>query len=165
MEAEKNKLLNQKIELENKKLEEQLEVKKKELATNVMYSIRRNEVITKTVIDLKAAKLYFNNGNREKIDNIILELESSAVDEVWKEFELRFHQVHIGFYDRLNEILPNISVNEKRLCAFLRLNMSTKEISAITQQSINSISVARTRLRKKLQLDQDSNLVSFLESI
>ena len=165
LEAEKNKLLRQKIELENKKLEEQLEVKKKELATNVMYSIRRNEVIAKTVADLKAAKLYFNKGNHEKIDSIILELESSAVNEVWKEFELRFHQVHIGFYDRLNEILPNISVNEKRLCAFLRLNMSTKEISAITQQSINSISVARTRLRKKLQLDQDSNLVSFLESI
>jgi DNA-binding CsgD family transcriptional regulator len=73
--------------------------------------------------------------------------------------------VHNDFYDKLNEKFPNLSANEKRLCAFLRLNMSTKEISAITYQSINSITVARSRLRKKLELDSDENLISFLESI
>jgi len=165
LETEQSRLLHQNTELENKKLEDELEVKKKELATNVMYSIRRNEMISKIVINLKAAKFSFKKENWELIDNIIIELESTAVDEVWKEFEVRFQQVHTEFYDKLNEKFPNISVNEKRLCAFLRLNMSSKEISAITYQSVNSISVARTRLRKKLGLGPDDNLISFLETI
>jgi DNA-binding CsgD family transcriptional regulator len=58
-----------------------------------------------------------------------------------------------------------VSANEKKLCAFLRLNMSTKEISAITYQSINSITVARSRLRKKLDIESDESLISFLKSM
>ena len=165
LEAEKNKLLKQTLEVEKKKIEEELEVKKKEMATNVLYSIRRNEMISKLVLNLKAAKLSFKKENWKIIDNIIIELESTAVDEVWKEFEVRFQQVHTSFYDKLNKQFPSISINEKRLCAFLRLNMTTKEISVITNQSVNSISVARTRLRKKLDLDHDDNLISFLEKI
>ena len=55
--------------------------------------------------------------------------------------------------------------NEKKLCAFLRLNMTTKEISAITYQSVNSITVARSRLRKKLGIDKDENLIAYLEKL
>ncbi|NLO49679.1 MAG: hypothetical protein GX103_00750, partial [Bacteroidales bacterium] len=86
-------------------------------------------------------------------------------DDVWTEFEVRCQQVHNDFYTKLNERFPNLSANEKRLSAFLRLNMSTKEISAITYQSPNSITVARSRLRKKLGLDTDENLISFLETL
>lgn len=165
LEAEKSSLLNKSLELEKNKLEEQLEFKNKELATNVMYMIRKNELITQISERLIKSKLAFKKENQKIIDEIIRDLQSSTDDDVWKDFEVRFQQVHNEFYETLNEKFPNLSANEKRLCAFLRLNMSTKEISAITYQSLNSITVARSRLRKKLELDSDENLIAFLEGI
>ncbi len=96
---------------------------------------------------------------------MIRELQSFTDIDTWKEFELRFQEVHSDFYTKLNDSFPNLTNNEKKLCAFLRLNMTTKEISAITYQSITSITVARSRLRKKIGIDKDENLVSFLESL
>jgi DNA-binding CsgD family transcriptional regulator len=61
---------------------------------------------------------------------------------------------------------PDLTPNEKKICAFLRLNMSTKDIAAITHQSVHSLNVARTRLRKKLGIDgTDENLVNFLNRL
>jgi DNA-binding CsgD family transcriptional regulator len=73
--------------------------------------------------------------------------------------------VHQEFYQRLNEMFPDLTPNEKKLAAFLRLNMTTKDISAITYQSTDSIKIARSRLRHKLGLTQDDNLIAFLESL
>ncbi len=165
LEAEKNALLNKSLGLEKLKLEEELEFKNKELATNVMYMIRKNELITRISEKLIKSKLVFKKENQRIIDEIIRDLQSSTEDDIWKDFEIRFQQVHNDFYEKLNEKFPNLTSNEKRLCAFLRLNMSTKEISAITYQSLNSLTVARSRLRKKLALDSEENLIAFLECI
>jgi DNA-binding CsgD family transcriptional regulator len=71
--------------------------------------------------------------------------------------------VHIEFYEKLQSKFPDLTTNERKLCAFLRLNMTTKEISAITNQSLNSIEMARHRLRKKLNIDNSQvNLTTFL---
>jgi DNA-binding CsgD family transcriptional regulator len=78
---------------------------------------------------------------------------NSNIDlDVWKEFEIRFNQVQHDFYSKLSSKFPDLSANEKRLCAFLKLNISTREISALTGQSQKSIDIARNRLRKKLNL-------------
>jgi len=163
--AEKNKLKRKTLEQEKTKLEEELEFKNKELATNVMYMVKKNELITQISEKLIKSKLAFKRENQGIIEEIIKDLQSTTEEDVWTEFEIRFQQVHNDFYEKLNEKVPNLSANEKKLCAFLRLNMSTKEISAITYQSINSITVARSRLRKKLGLESDENLISFLESM
>lgn len=165
LQAEKTTLLNKSLALEKGNLQEELEYRNKELATNVMYMIRKNELITSVFEKLIQSKLLFKKENQKIIDEIIHDLQSSTDDDVWTEFEVRFQQVHNDFYTKLNERFPNLSANEKRLSAFLRLNMSTKEISAITYQSPNSITVARSRLRKKLGLDTDENLISFLETL
>jgi len=165
LETEKSTLLNKSLGLEKTKLEEDLEFKNKELATNVMYMIRKNELISRISEKLIKSKLVFKKENQIIIDEIIRDLKLTTDDDIWTEFEIRFQQVHNDFYNKLNERYPNLSANEKRLCAFLRLNMSTKEISAITHQSINSLTVARSRLRKKLELDSDENLIFFLESL
>ena len=78
--------------------------------------------------------------------------------------EKKLHS-HLPYNKTLNEKYPNLSQNEIRLCAFAKLNMTTKEIAAITYQSINSITVARYRLRKKLGLQQDENLHSFISEL
>ena len=84
------------------------------------------------------------------IDNMISNLKETANSDFWTEFNLRFKDVNQEFYDKLNEQHPDLTVNERKICAFLFLDMSTKEIENITGQSLNSINLARTRLRKKL---------------
>jgi DNA-binding CsgD family transcriptional regulator len=99
------------------------------------------------------------------VDRLIYDLKSNRDDKIWKEFEIRFQEVHQDFYSRLNERFPDLTPNEKKLAAFLRLNMTTKDISAITFQLPDSIKTARSRLRKKLGLPQEANIIAFLESI
>jgi tetratricopeptide (TPR) repeat protein len=164
------RLLKDKLELEHKhislekqKLKEELEFKNRELATNVMYLLKKNELITGISERLIKSKLDFKPENQKIIQEIINELKSNQDKDIWAEFETHFMQVHTDFYDRLNQLFPNLSSNEKKLCAFLRLNMSTKDISAITYQSVNSITVARSRLRKKLNIQgEEVHLLNFL---
>jgi tetratricopeptide (TPR) repeat protein len=160
---QKNKV--KRIRLERKNLKADLDYKNKELTTNVMYLLKKNEFIISISDKLKKTKYDFKPENRLIIDKIIRELEFSSKEINWKDFELRFQDVHTGFYKELNKQFPDLSPNELRLCAFLRLNMTTKEISAITFQSEQSISMARFRLRKKMEIDNYDNLIAFLTQL
>lgn len=73
-------------------------------------------------------------------------------DNLWKELEFHFTNLHSSFYHRIFELHPDLTENERRLIAFLKLDLSTKEISQISGQSIHAINMARIRLRKKLKL-------------
>ncbi len=166
LEAEIIDLNAKNLQLEKISLEKELEIKNKELATNVMYQIQKNELISEIV-----AKLQKQVALGKKIDNnwileIMSDLEKTQEQAVWNDFEIRFQQVHKDFYQRLNDINPDLSINERRLCAFLSLNMTTKEISSITGQTPRTIDVARTRLRKKLNLtNSEVGLVEFLSTV
>jgi len=163
--VKREQLKKRQYRIEKEKLQGELEYKNKELATNVMYLVRKNELISNISQRLLDIKSDLKKINQDPVQDIINELQRGVDSDTWKEFELRFQQVHQEFYDRLTEQYPNLSANERRLCAFLRLNMSTKEISAITFQSPNSIKIARTRLRKKLEItNQEINLVEYLSN-
>ncbi len=161
----KVELKRQNLKLEHEKLHQELEHRNKELATNVMYLLSKNEFITNTAEKLTKAKMSFKKENQKIIQDVIRELLMNSSKDVWKEFEVRFQEVHSDFYDNLNARFPDLTPNEKKICAFLRLNMSTKDICAITYQSVRSVNMARFRLRKKIGLDTDENLVSFLSQI
>jgi tetratricopeptide (TPR) repeat protein len=153
-------------ELTQKNLAQDVEIKNKELTTNVMYLIRKNELINNVAERLLKVQNTILPENQKVIHDIIIDLQKEADNDTWKEFELRFNQVHSDFYHNLRKMYPGLSPAEEKLCAFLRLNMSTKEIAAITQQSIKSVEVARARLRKKLHLtNTTSNLVTHLSTI
>jgi len=159
-------LASENATLERETLAKELEIKNKELTTNVIYQIRKNELINSIAEKLMANSHNFKKENQNLIREIIKDLENTQEEAIWKEFESRFHQVHNQFYEKLNSINPDLSPNERRLCAFLRLNMSTKEISSITGQSLRSIEVARTRLRKKLNLtNSELGLIEHLSSL
>ncbi len=153
---------NKRINLQRKNLLSDLDFKNKELTTNVMYLLKKNEFIINISDKLKKSRYEFKPENRKTVDDIIRELDHGAKGDVWKDFEVRFQEVHSGFYKRLNKQFPDLSPNELKLCAFLRLNMSTKEISTITFQSTKSINMARFRLRKKIEIGNYDNLVTFL---
>jgi DNA-binding CsgD family transcriptional regulator/flagellar basal body-associated protein FliL len=152
-------------EIEKQVLNEKLEYQNKELTTNVMYLTRMNELVVALAEKLKKLSLSDHSENTSIVKSIIHELERTSNPDNWKEFEIRFQKVHTDFYRKLSEQFPDLTPNELKLCAFLRLNMSTKEISSITFQSQNSIMVARSRLRQKLGITKDENLVTFLAQL
>lgn len=150
------------IELQRINLQNELELRNKELTTHVVTQLKKNELIMEISGKLEKTLAAANPGNKPIIERVIKELESENAQEVWKEFEIRFQNVHSDFYKRLVNKFPDLSSNDLRLCAFLKLNLNTKEISSITNQSVNSIDVARSRLRQKLGLSKEDNLTAFL---
>jgi uncharacterized membrane-anchored protein YhcB (DUF1043 family) len=150
------------IELEQENLKKELEVRNKELNTHVIYQLRKNEFILDISKKLQHLVSNLKTENRKALQDVIRQLDSDTTDEVWKEFEVRFQRVHTGFYKALTIDFPDLTTNELRLCAFLRLNMNTKDIAAITYQSTNSIDVARSRLRQKFGISKEENLSAFL---
>lgn len=139
----------------------ELELKNSELTCNAMSIIRKNETVSEMMEGVEQA---IRAGDSvESLHTMFERIRNGDKDNSWKEFEIRFTQVHKEFYERLNERFPDLTPNERKLCAFLRLNMTTKDIASITHQSIHSINVARTRLRKRMNLSgRDENLISFL---
>lgn len=100
---------------------------------------------------------------RKKIFAICRELEKSKDDNEWKEISRFVPTFNSGFYQRLINDFPSLSINERRLCALLNMNLTTKEISEITRQSPHSINIARARLRSKFNLTgKETSLQEFL---
>lgn len=130
-----------------------------------MYLLKKNEFVISISNKLKKAKYDFKPENRALIEEILRDIDFSSKEINWKDFEVRFQNVHSDFNDKLTSNFPDITPNELKLCAFLRLNMSTKEICALTFQSENSIQKARYRLRKKLGVESYDNLIMYLTSL
>jgi tetratricopeptide (TPR) repeat protein len=169
----RNRLTNAKLEKDlfeskKKELDANLELKNKELMTRSMMEIQRAEIIEQVSDELKELRLQSPKKEvQQAIDTIIKQLgKDASEDEVWKEFELHYGQVYETFYKILEEKHPELTYRDKRLCALLKLNLSTKEISRITGQSVKSLENARTRLRKKLNLtNTNENLTDYLSSL
>ena len=145
-------------------LTKELEGKERELTTKMMFLNQKNELIERIIRQLQGLQ-GDPEVNYQEINSLVSELRSDTTQSSWKEFETQFVQVHPGFYKRLYEKFPQLTSHEQRICAFLRINLNTKEIAAITGRSAKSIEVTRSRIRKKLGLSRKDNLSSFLASI
>jgi tetratricopeptide (TPR) repeat protein len=147
-------------------LEKDMELKDKELTAQVLHLVQKNELIDAISEKLLEIKKNVGLESQVAVQKAITDLQSNLQPELLQQFKLRFQQVHEDFFNILNEKFPNLSPSELRLCALLKLNLTTKEISAITKVSTKSIEIARTRLRKKLNLTgTDQNLIVFLSTL
>jgi tetratricopeptide (TPR) repeat protein len=155
------------IEKENLILKEQLESKNRELASKALEMIRFNDTISIVIEKLEGFKSTINKNQEESIHikNIIYELENQTKQNIWNEFDKIFKNIHSGFYDKLLEICPDLTATEIKTAALLKLNLTTKEIAAITFKSEGGIKTTRYRLRKKLKLSSDEKLAPFLMKI
>ncbi len=154
------------VRIQKDNAELKLESLNKKLTTNVMFLMKKNELIRDISTKLISLKAKVAAKNQLPVQKIIFELNSLSEEDAWEEFELRFQEVHSQFYENLNREFPDLTPGERKLCAFLRLNMTTKEIASVIHQSPKSIDVARTRLRKKLNLtNKEVNLITFLTNI
>lgn len=164
--SKQHSIEHNKLTLGNRLLQEELEFKENMLQDNINYLLTINELLSNTISKFNDLKSNSKPENQKIIKEIIHNLQSGINDDIWEEFELRFNQIHKDFYQRLNARFPDLSTNDKKLCAFLKLQMTTKEISAITSLSIKSIETARSRLRKKLNLkDKPEKIADFLNKI
>ncbi|KFC24433.1 helix-turn-helix transcriptional regulator [Chryseobacterium sp. FH1] len=146
---------------ENELLEKKLEEKNKELTNSAIQMLQTSEIIQSTQKELSE----LNSGTElsdNKIFHILSELKKSSKGFGKDEFYKIFMETEDHFYKKLLNEFPDLTKNELRLCAFLKLNLSSKEISDITHQSPHSIVVARSRLRKKLRLSNSESLNNFL---
>lgn len=139
-----------------------IELKNKELASSALHITRNSNMVAVIIKELESIQMKHDQLLIQRLIKLVKEIEGSYDKDAWSEFELRFNTVHEAFYTVLQEKFPDLSPAEKRLSALLRMNMTTKEIAAITRQNPDSIKVARYRLRKKLGLTTDKSLVNFL---
>lgn len=165
----KNKLKNTELEKElaktkQKELQANIQLKNKELIGKAMVEMHRTEIVEEILTDLKQIKRNAaKKETQQAIDYIVKRLKRDADSNIWEEFEIRFEQVHESFYKNLIKKHPVLTIRDKRLCALLKLNLTSKEIAQITGQSLKSVENARTRLRKKLDITySDTDLSSYL---
>jgi tetratricopeptide (TPR) repeat protein len=164
-------LQKQRIKMKNVSLHRDIQEFKldrlnRELTSQALFIAKNNERRVHLVKSLKDKLPDFKVDHQDILSGIINELSHETNDQAWKDFEMRFTEVHSDFYKKLGKVNPNLTFNEKRLCAFLLLDMTTKEISSITGQTIRAIQQARIRLRKQLNLTNTStSLTDFLNSL
>jgi tetratricopeptide (TPR) repeat protein len=150
--------------IENELLVQKMEGKNRELTSNAIQILQANEIIDYTQKGLSQLKTVIDTPNNKMLTQIISDLKKGNQSFNKKEFEKLFIETDEEFYKKLLQQYPSLTKNEIRLCAFAKMNFSTKEISAITQQSSNSILVARSRLRKKIGLADNQSLTGFFKS-
>lgn len=152
------------VHLRNESLQSQVSHKTKELANNTLHLIHKNKIlnsIKSQLVDLMDNNL--SQTKRNQIESIVnkinKELKSEKFQEVFNEY---FDDVHQNFITRLKESHPELSPRELRLCAYLKMNLSTKEIAPLMNISVRGVEIGRYRLRKKLGLERDDNLTDYL---
>lgn len=162
---QKRRLENENISLQQEKHHQELKSKNDIIKVKQLQLYQMNLFIEHLIEDLeKVNGLKENSSMRSNLKQVIRELENNKESTDWIEVEKSLAGNDNSFLEKLVKDFPDLTANERRLCAFMHLNMSTKEISNITHQSINGINAARTRLRKKFGLTgDDKSLIAFLD--
>lgn len=159
-EKEKAEIINNAVVIKNKELANKLDEKRKILTAEKLKQINQSKKLISALEKLEKKQDPLTNVN---IHELVKEFES---DDDWVAFDLRFNKINNDFYEKLDLIYPNLSINEKRLCAFLKLEMTSKEIIKLTGQSVRADEITRTRLRKKLGITEKSiRLTTFLKEL
>ena len=146
-------------------LRKDLELKNRELVCNVSNIYTKNMVINKVAKTLSKSIRTSDQTDVLLINEIIRELQQNMDETSWKEFEYRFSRVHESFYKTLDVKYPDLTHAERKVCAMLKLDMSSKEIASITMTLPESVDTTRSHIRKKLGLEKDENLSEFLNKL
>ena len=154
------------IRLSNEKLQSEVVTKTMELAKNTMAMIRKNELLIDIREELASQKEQLGARYPDKFHNRIIKLIESGLNSEhdWEMFEHLFDQAHENFFRRLKESYPDLTASDFRLCAYLRMNLSSKEIAPLLNISVRGVEEKRYRLRKKLNLRPEQNLTEFIIS-
>ena len=157
IEVEKKQAL---MAVENNKLQNDIESKNRELAVSTMSMIKKNQFLSKIKSDLKKSE------SGDKIFSVIKMIDRNLNNkDDWKFFEEAFNNADKDFLKKVKSTHPTLTNNDLRLCAYLRLNLSSKDIAPLLNISLSSVEIKRYRLRKKMQLTHNEGLTDHLLSL
>ncbi len=157
-EIENEKQLN---ELKNITLKNELILKSKQLANTTISLARKNELLMLVKHELLLIKGKFHNPYTYK--KLIKQINKSIEhQDEWELFEQSFNQIHKEFFDKLKDKYPLLSQKDLKICAFIKMDIPTKEIAPLLNISARGVETHRYRLKKKLQLDKIVSLNEFL---
>lgn len=154
------------VNLKNEKLADEIKFKTSQLASSTMHLVQKNEMLNKIKKDLKNLTSEAPDDLKKKIQRISKTIDGDIqLDNSWEQFELYFDQVHGDFFKTLRNRFPKLTPKDQKLCAYLRMNLATKEIAPLLNISVRGVEISRYRLRKKMDLPPETNLVSFMMNI
>ncbi|MBT1687964.1 ligand-binding sensor domain-containing protein [Dawidia soli] len=150
--------------LQHEKLESELRHMNNELGTATMHLLNKNEFITSIKSNLTSIiKKNPQDDVKKELVQITRDIEQNiSADSDWEHFQFHFDRVHGDFTTRFKAAFPGLSPQEIKLSAYLRMNLSTKEIAQLLNISVRGVEISRYRLRKKLLLDRNQNLQDFI---
>ena len=148
------------VNLENEKLQQDVESKSRELAVSTMSMIKKNQFLGKIKTDLKKIT------DVSKVSSVIKTIDRNLNNEDdWKFFEEAFNNADKEFLQKIKNSHPNLTNNDLKLCAYLRLNLSSKDIAPLLNISLRSVEIKRYRLRKKMNLAHNEGLTDYILSL
>jgi AraC family chitin signaling transcriptional activator len=149
------------IRVNNQRLQEDINSKNREVANSTMSLVRKNELLQQIKENLLS-----NQDPGQRIGEVIQTIDKNLDEaETWNLFKDAFENADRDFFKKVKVLHPELSPNDLKLCAYLRLNLSSKEIAPMLNISSRSVEVKRYRLRKKLELDSKSGLVDHIMSL
>ncbi|MEG1499173.1 MAG: tetratricopeptide repeat protein [Bacteroidales bacterium] len=156
------------LETLEQNFEEQLDGKNKELAANALFLLRLDSIGAEISKKIKQLKVNFSLKGKEKIlaceiEQLVEELSSGK--KSWGEFQFYFNQVDTDFMQKLSKTYPELSPNEKQLCVLFKLNLSNKDIASLSNKTLQSIGMAKFRLKKKMGLSELQDLAKILQEL
>lgn len=152
------------IKLQNEKLANEVKFKNHELANASMHLIERDSALIKVKDELE--RLYKKTGNSHDIKKTLLLLKDvEHNNSKWEQFASHFNEVNNDFLKKLKTQYPAISNTDIKVCTYLKLNLSTKEIAQLMNISVRGVEISRYRLRKKLQIPSGQTFSDFLNNI
>lgn len=157
--------------LKNQQLEEDVKRKSEELSNTTMNVVRKNEILKDISDRLDKHRKHLEEENAsplrlkdvDRLQKLIS--ENISHDDDWKQFTANFDIVYTNFTQRLRELHPTLTVTDTRVCCYLRMGLTSKDIAPLMNISYRSVEMTRYRLRKKLELSRETNLSDYLQTI
>ncbi len=147
--------------LEKERLKNQITLKRKELANTTMVAAKKNEMLMEIQNELNKDKSNFSN--QFKMKHILNKINRAIKNkDEWQVFETNFNELHEDFFKDVLGSYPNLTHKDLKLCSYLKMNLTSKEIAPLMGISVRGVEVHRYRLRKKMNLDKKENLTNFL---
>jgi DNA-binding CsgD family transcriptional regulator len=151
------------VQLKNEKLEAEVNFKNKELASVTMHLVQRGKLLSSIKDELiRLQRTVEKPASAMEFKKVIRMLgDDENNDEDWEHFAIHFDQVHSNFLANLKGRYPTLTSTDQKLCAYLRMNLSSKEIAQLMNISLRGVEISRYRLRKKLQVPTEVNLYDY----
>jgi DNA-binding CsgD family transcriptional regulator len=152
------------VKLRNEKLETEIAFKNTELASTAMHLVQKGELLGNIKEEMSRIKKNANGHTPPEEFKKIMRIlsEENKMDKDWEQFAQHFDHVHSDFLSNIKARYPTLSPHELKLCAYLRMNLSSKEIAQLESISVRGVEIGRYRLRKKLKISTETNLFDFL---